>query len=144
MNGKFILLVEDNPDDEALTIRALKKGKIINEIFVVRDGQEALDFLFAQGQYSNRNIKSLPQIVLLDYKLPKLDGLEVLKAIRAKEETKLIPVVLLTSSREEKNLVDSYKNGANSYVVKPVDVSEFSLTVETLGMYWMLTNEPLS
>jgi two-component system, response regulator len=141
MEDKMILLVEDNPDDEALTVRALKKNNIGNRFVVVRDGVEALDFLFSTGAYSDRNPRDLPQLILLDIKLPKLDGLEVLKRIRADERTSLLPVVILTSSKEEQDLLQSYKLGANSYVRKPVDFNQFLEAVRQLGLYWLVINE---
>ena len=141
MEDKMILIVEDNPDDEELTIRALKKHNIGNRLVVVRDGVEALDFLFCTGAYSNRDPDDLPQTILLDLKLPKVDGLEVLKRIRADERTSLLPVVILTSSNEEQDLLRSYKNGANSYVRKPVDFTEFLDAARQLGLYWLVLNE---
>jgi two-component system response regulator len=141
MEDKMILIVEDNPDDEALTIRALKKNNIGNRLVVVHDGAEALDFLFCTGAYSNRDPNDLPQTILLDLKLPKVDGLEVLKRIRADERTSLLPVVILTSSSEERDLLQSYKNGANSYVRKPVDFNEFLDAARQLGLYWLVLNE---
>ena len=141
MEDKMILIVEDNPDDEALTIRALKKNNIGNRLVVVRDGVEALDFLFCTGAYSNRDPNDLPQTILLDLKLPKVDGLEVLKRIRADERTSLLPVVILTSSNEERDLLQSYRNGANSYVRKPVDFNEFLDAARQLGLYWLVLNE---
>ena len=141
MEDKMILIVEDNPDDEELTIRALKKNNIGNRLVVVRDGAEALDFLFCTGVYSNRDPHDLPQTILLDLKLPKVDGLEVLKRIRADERTSLLPVVILTSSSEEQDLLQSYKNGANSYVRKPVDFKEFLDAARQLGLYWLVINE---
>lgn len=141
MEDKMILIVEDNPDDEALTIRALKKNNIGNRLVVVRDGAEALDFLFCTGAYSNRNPLDLPQTILLDLKLPKVDGLEVLKRIRADGRTSLLPVVILTSSNEERDIVQSYKNGANSYIRKPVDFNEFLEAARQLGLYWLVLNE---
>jgi CheY-like chemotaxis protein len=141
MEHRYILLVEDNPDDELLTVRALKKSKILNRIEVVRDGAEALDFLFGEGKYSQRNGSELPQVILLDLKLPKLNGLEVLKRIRSSEKTALLPVVILTSSDEERDLINSYKLGANSYVKKPVDFSQFSEAVRQLGLYWLILNQ---
>jgi CheY-like chemotaxis protein len=141
MEDKMILIVEDNPDDEELTIRALKKNNIGNRLVVVRDGVEALDFLFCTGTYSSRDPNDLPQTILLDLKLPKVDGLEVLKRIRADERTSLLPVVILTSSNEERDLLQSYKNGANSYVRKPVDFTEFLDAARQLGLYWLVLNE---
>jgi two-component system response regulator len=141
MEDKMILIVEDNPDDEALTIRALRKNHIGNRLVVVRDGAEALDFLFCTGVYSNRDPNDLPQTILLDLKLPKVDGLEVLKRIRANERTSLLPVVILTSSNEERDLLQSYRNGANSYVRKPVDFNEFLDAARQLGLYWLVLNE---
>ena len=142
MNIKTILLVEDNPDDEALTIRALKKNNIMNEVAVARDGAEALDYLFGSGNFADRVTDMKPEVILLDLKLPKVDGLEVLRRLRADERTKLIPVVVLTSSKEERDLIESYRLGANSYVVKPVDFNQFSDAVRQLGLYWLLLNEP--
>jgi two-component system response regulator len=142
MNNKVILLVEDNPDDEALTLRGFRKANIANEIAVVRDGAEALDYLFATGAHADRDPAALPSVVLLDLKLPKVDGLEVLRRLREHPRTHTIPVVILTSSKEEQDLVRSYALGANSYVRKPVDFSEFAAAVRTLGMYWLLLNEP--
>jgi two-component system, response regulator len=139
---KVILLVEDNPDDEALTRRALKKNNILNEVVVAHDGVEALDFLFGTGTYAGRDVKIVPQIILLDLKLPKLDGLEVLRRIRADERTCILPVVILTSSKEEQDLVNGYKLGANSYIRKPVSFTQFSEAVRTLGLYWLVLNEP--
>ena len=132
-----ILLVEDNPDDEALTRRAFDRSNVVNSLDVVRDGQEALDYLFGNGEPA----KAAPALILLDLKLPKVDGLEVLKRIRAHDRTKLIPVVILTSSREETDLVAGYGNGANSYVRKPVDFDQFSESVRQLGLYWLVVNE---
>lgn len=136
-----ILLVEDNPDDEALTIRALKHHNIANDVVVTRDGVEALDYLFCRGKYAGNTDNDLPQVVLLDLKLPKIDGLEVLKEMRANERTSALPVVVLTSSNEEKDIVDSYNLGANSYVRKPVDFVQFISAVEQLGMYWLVLNQ---
>ncbi len=141
MDNKIILVVEDNPDDEALTLRALRKNRIKNEIIVARDGVEALDYLFATGKFASREPGAVPQLILLDLKLPKVDGLEVLRKIRADKRTKLLPVVVLTSSNEEKDLVDSYSLGANSYVRKPVDFVQFSQAIEQLGLYWLIINE---
>jgi two-component system response regulator len=140
MQTKSILLVEDNPDDEALTKRAFQKARIRNELFVARDGAEALDFIFGTGTHAHRNIKELPQLVLLDLKLPKVDGLEVLRRIRADDRTRLLPVIMLTSSAEQKDLVEGYQNGVNSYIVKPVDTGQFEECVKQLGLYWMLLN----
>lgn len=137
-----ILLVEDNPDDEALTLRALKKNNILNDVIVVRDGQEALDFLFGIGDYEGRDTTVQPHVILLDLKLPKVDGLEVLQALRSDERTRLLPVVILTSSREEQDIVAGYRLGANSYVRKPVDFAEFTEAVRQLGLFWLLLNEP--
>jgi two-component system response regulator len=141
MREKVILLVEDNPNDEALTLRALKKGRAINNVVVMRDGAEALDYLFAEGAHSGRDVTDLPEVVLLDLNLPKLGGLEVLRRIRTREATKLLPVVILTSSKEEKDLAGGYGSGANSYVVKPVDFVQFSEAVRQLGLYWLAINE---
>lgn len=139
--SKFILLVEDNKDDEDLTLRALRKGNISNEIVVVRDGAEALEYLFAQGAYAGRDINQKPQVVLLDLKLPKVNGLEVLQKIREADAFKTLPVVILTSSREEKDLLNGYKLGANSYICKPVDMNQFSTAIQQLGLYWLVLNE---
>jgi two-component system response regulator len=136
-----ILLVEDNPDDEALTLRAFSKNNIRNPVVVARNGAEALDYLFASGDYAGRDVADLPQVVLLDLKLPKVDGLEVLRQIRADERTELLPVVILTSSREEQDLVEGYRLGANSYVRKPVNFDEFVEAARQLGLYWLLLNE---
>jgi CheY-like chemotaxis protein len=142
MNDKIILLVEDNADDEKLTLRALKKNNISNEVAVARNGAEALDYLFGTGTYAGRNLNIVPQVVLLDLKLPKLDGLEVLRRLRADERTKLLPVVILTSSDEEQDRFSSYGLGANSYVRKPVDFNQFSEAVRQLGLYWLVVNQP--
>src|SRR5450631_3077632 len=139
--NKTILLVEDNPDDAKLTLRAFKRNNMLNPIVVVRDGVEALDFLFARGAHAERAGKPLPTLIVLDLKLPKLDGLGVLKTIRVDERTKLIPVVVLTSSKEEQDLIHSYSLGANSYVRKPVDFAEFLEAVRVLGIYWLMMNQ---
>lgn len=137
-----ILLVEDNPRDVELTLHALKKNNISNHIHVVRDGEEALDFIFATGPYSNRDVSDRPRIILLDLKLPKVDGLEVLERIKSDPDTRVIPVVVLTSSREERDIVQSYQLGVNSYIVKPVDFEQFTQAMQQLGMYWLLLNQP--
>ena len=142
MASDVILLVEDNPDDEALTIRALNRNKISNDVVVARDGVEAIDYLFAIGSYSDRDVNDLPRLVLLDLKLPKADGLEVLKRIRADDRTKRLPVVVLTSSKEDQDLVDSYNLGVNSYIHKPVDFMQFTEAVRQVGLYWLVLNEP--
>lgn len=141
MNQKTILLVEDNADDEALTLRALNKNKVANKIIVVRDGAEALEYLFCTGAYADRDPHDPPQITLLDLKLPKVDGLEVLSQVRANPTTKMLPIVILTSSREEQDLMKAYTNGANSYVRKPVDFNEFVEAIGKLGLYWLILNE---
>ncbi len=141
MNNKVILLVEDNPDDVKLTMRALKKSNVLNEVIVAQDGAEALDYLFCTGKYSDRDKNVMPQVVLLDLKMPKVDGLEVLKRMRADERTRLLPVVVLTTSSEDKDRVGSYKLGANSYVRKPVDFNQFVEAVQQLGLYWLVLNE---
>jgi len=141
MQKRMLLLVEDNPDDEALTLRALKQNKISNEVVVARDGAEALDFLFCAGAYVNRDQHVLPEVVLLDLKLPKIDGLEVLRRLRADERTRLLPVVILTSSGEEQDLVTGYRLGANSYIRKPVDFDQFVEAVRNLGLYWLVLNQ---
>lgn len=140
MNDHVILLVEDNPDDEALMLRALKQNNVYNETVVARDGVEALDYLFARGEWARRDIKVHPQVVLLDLKLPKLDGLEVLKAMRANPQTRSIPVVVLTSSKEQEDVIASYALGANSFVRKPLDFNQFRDAVRQLGIYWLLLN----
>jgi two-component system, response regulator len=141
MNEKMILLVEDNPDDEELTLRALKKNNIGNNLTVVRDGAEALDFLFCTGAYASRDGQDLPQVVLLDLNLPKVGGLDVLRRIRENEVTRFLPVVILTSSKEEQDLIKGYSLGANSYVRKPVDFNQFVEAVRQLGLYWLVLNE---
>ena len=138
---KVILLVEDNPDDEALTLRALKKNNIKNDVVVARDGVEALDYLFGTGAHTGRDLSVQPQVILLDLKLPRADGLEVLRQIRANPRTSLLAVVVLTSSKEEEDLIGSYSLGANSYVRKPVNFSDFIAAVKTLGLFWLLLNE---
>ncbi len=141
MKGKIILLVEDNPDDEALTLRALRSSNILNEVVVARDGREALDYLFGEGAYAGRDLNIMPEVVLLDLKLPKIDGLEVLRQIRANEKIGFIPIVILTSSGEEKDIMSSYKLGANSYIRKPVDFVQFTESAKQLGLYWLVLNE---
>ena len=141
MKPQSILLVEDNPDDEALTVRALKKHNIANNIVVARDGVEAVDYLLGTGQYAGRDVSQKPQIVLLDLKLPKMDGIEVLRRIRANPGTETLPVVILTSSKEEGDVIDGYRNGCNSYVRKPVNFDEFLEAARQLGLYWLLLNE---
>jgi len=138
---KVILLVEDNPDDEMLTLRAMRKNNIANEIVVARDGAEALEYIFATGTYEGRNMTERPQVILLDLNLPKIGGLEVLKKIREDPRTALFPVVILTSSKEERDLVESYRLGANSYIRKPVDFLQFSEAIRQLGLYWLVLNE---
>jgi two-component system response regulator len=139
---KVILLVEDNPDDEALTLRALKKNNILNKVVVARDGIEALDYLFGTGAHAGRDVSDQPQIVLLDLKLPKVDGLEVLRRIRANERTSLQPVVILTTSNEDRDVISSYQLGANSYIRKPVDFEQFMEAIRQLGLYWLVLNVP--
>jgi two-component system, response regulator len=141
MDEKTILLVEDNADDELLTLRALRKNNIKNLVVVARDGVEALDYLLGDGNLAGHSCKSLPQVILLDLKLPKLDGLEVLRRIRADERTKLLPVVILTSSNEEQDRLNGYNLGANSYVRKPVDFEQFTAAARQLGLYWLVLNE---
>ncbi|WP_310425034.1 response regulator [Chamaesiphon sp. VAR_48_metabat_135_sub] len=141
-NNKVILLVEDNPDDEALAIRAFKRHHISNEVVVAHDGVEALDYLFGTGMYAGRDITNKPSVILLDLKLPKVDGLEVLRHLRADPNTRFLPVVVLTTSSEERDAIDSYSLGCNSYIRKPVDFVEFSEAIRQLGMYWLLLNEP--
>ena len=141
MSQPIILLVEDNPDDELLTVRAFKKSNIVNEVVVVRDGIEALDWLFVSGEHADRDPSTQPQVVLLDLKLPRLDGLEVLRRIRADARTALLPVVVMTSSKEEEDIIRSYELGANSYIRKPVEFDRFVEAVKSLGMYWLVLNE---
>ena len=143
MIKRNILLVEDNPDDVALTLRALNKNNIANEVIVAKDGVEALDYLFGEGTYAGRDATNVPAVILLDLKLPRIDGLEVLERLRKDERTKFAPVVVLTSSKEEQDLVRSYKLGANSYIRKPVDFIRFSEAVRQLGLYWLVLNEPV-
>lgn len=142
MNEKIILLVEDNPDDEELTIRSLRKANITNNIQIAQDGQEALEYLFCEGKYKDRDPDKKPTVVLLDLKLPKLNGIDVLRQMRSDPRTMLIPVVVLTSSSEDEDMLNSYESGANSYVRKPVDFAAFAEVVTQLGVYWMLHNQP--
>ena len=140
MDKKIILLVEDNPDDEVLTVRVLKKNNILNDMVVARDGAEALDYLFGAGSYADRDMTVMPQLILLDLKLPKIDGLEVLRRVRGDERTRLLPVVVLTSSSEEQDVIESYRLGANSYIRKPVDFTQFTAAIRNLGLYWLVLN----
>jgi two-component system, response regulator len=142
MDNKIILLVEDNPDDVELTLRAFRKNDISNKVVVAKDGVEALDYLFGKGMYAGRDVKDMPVVTLLDLKLPKISGLEVLKAIRQNELTKLLPVVILTSSAQEEDVATGYKLGANSFVRKPVDFKEFVEAIKFLGLYWLVWNQP--
>lgn len=142
MHDKKILLVEDNPSDIDLTIRAFQKNRINNELIVAEDGEEALEYLFGTGKYANRDITESPAFILLDLKLPKIDGLEVLQRIRADERTRLLPIVILSSSKENRDVAESYSRGANSYIRKPVDFKKFSEAVLQLGLYWLVLNEP--
>jgi CheY-like chemotaxis protein len=137
-----ILLVEDSPADAELALRTLRKQNLANQLHLVRDGAEALDFIFATGAYAHRNVRNGPKVVLLDLKLPKVDGLEVLRRIKGDPRTKHIPIVIMTSSREERDVIESYKLGVNSYVVKPVDFEQFAEAVADLGLYWLLLNQP--
>jgi len=141
MNDKIILLVEDNPDDVELTLRSLRKNSVLNEVVVAGDGVEALDYLLGTGAHAGRDLSAMPAVILLDLKLPRIDGLEVLRRLRADERTELLPVVILTSSKEEKDMINGYKLGANSYIRKPVDFTQFSEAVSQLGLYWLLLNE---
>jgi two-component system response regulator len=141
MTDKVILLVEDNPDDELLTLRALRKNDVTGEVVVARDGVEALDYLFGTGAHAGRDTGVMPQLILLDLKLPKIDGLEVLRRLRADERTRLLPVVILTSSREQQDMLEGYGLGANSYVRKPVNFEQFVRAVEQLKLYWLILNE---
>jgi len=136
-----ILLVEDNEDDEALTLRALKKNNIANEVIVARDGEQALDYLFATGAYGERDATEVPQIILLDLNLPRISGLDVLRRLRGDERTRLLPVIVLTSSKEDQDVIQSYSLGANSYVRKPVDFAQFTEAVKTLGLFWLVLNQ---
>jgi len=142
ISRRVILLVEDSADDEALTLRALTRNNIGNEVVVARDGEEALEWLFATGRHADRDHRQQPALVLLDLKLPKIDGLEVLRRIRARVETRLVPVVILTSSREEQDRLRGYLNGANSYIRKPIDFAHFVEAVRQVGLYWLVLNEP--
>jgi CheY-like chemotaxis protein len=144
VNQVEILLVEDNPDDVELTTRALKKMNLANRLYVVRDGAEALDFIYGEGKYQERSVKNLPRLILLDLKLPKINGIEVLRKVKSDERTKYMPVVVLTSSSEERDMVDSYHLGANSYIVKPVEFEKFANAVSEVGYYWMVLNKPLN
>src|SRR5690242_17516178 len=137
-----ILLVEDNPGDAEMAIRALRKNHVINTVLHLQDGEEALNYLFAQGEYKGRNIDDVPKVILLDLKMPKVDGLEVLKKIKSDQRTNIIPVVLLTSSKEEKDILDGYKFGVNSYIVKPVDFENFVKAISEIGLYWLFLNQP--
>jgi two-component system response regulator len=141
VNTTIILLVEDNSDDEALTMRAFKKSNLRNEVIVVRDGAEALDFLFGIGDFEGRDLNVMPHLILLDLKLPKIDGLEVLRRLRADPRTKLLPVVILTSSKEQEDMIRGYSLGANSYVRKPIDFNQFIASIQQLGLYWLVLNE---
>ena len=141
MNSKQILLVEDNPDDVKLTLRALERSRIANEVVVAQDGVEAIEYLSGTGKFAGRNSDVLPQVVLLDLKMPRMDGLEFLQRIRAEEKTRLLPVVVLTTSSEDRDRIESYKLGANSYVRKPVDFNQFADAVQNLGLYWLVLNE---
>ncbi len=141
MDEKIILLVEDSPDDELLTVRALKKSNVVNKVVVARDGAEALDYLFGEGAYAGRGTGETPEVILLDLKLPKMGGLEVLRRLRADPRTELLPVIILTSSKEEQDLIRGYKLGANSYIRKPVDFAQFSEAVRQLKLYWLVINQ---
>jgi two-component system, response regulator len=137
-----VLLVEDNDDDALLAVRSLKKYNLANKLYRVYDGEEALDFIFAQGAYQHRNINNTPRVILLDLKMPKKDGLEVLRAVREDKRTRHIPVVILTSSKEDRDIAESYNLGVNSYIVKPVDFQKFAESIRDIGMYWLVLNEP--
>lgn len=143
MTKKIILLVEDNRDDEELTLLAFEQSGIVNEVVVVRDGAEALDYLFGTGTYADRDLNNMPAVILLDLKLPKIDGLEVLRRLRADGQTRFLPVVVLTTSKEDQDLINSYRLGCNSYVRKPVDFTEFLEAARQLGLYWLRLNEAL-
>jgi two-component system response regulator len=142
MNDKIILLVEDNPNDEELTLMALERSKVTNKVVVVRDGQEVLDYLFGTGTHAGRDTSLLPQVMLLDLNLPKINGLDVLKRLRADDRTRMLPVVILTSSAEERDRLAAYGSHANSYIRKPVDFDQFTEAVRQLGLYWLVLNEP--
>ncbi len=142
MKTKTILLVEDNPDDVKLTLRALAKSRIANDVVVAKDGVEAIDYLFGRGRFEGRDTNMMPQVILLDLKMPRMDGLEVLRYIRSEEKTKLLPVVILTTSNEDKDRMDSYSLYANSYIRKPVDFNQFAEAIQQLGLYWLVLNEP--
>ena len=141
MDDRIMLLVEDNPSDEALTLRAFRKNNIVNEVVVARDGVEALDYLFGTGRYEGRDLRKMPVVTLLVLKLPRIDGLQVLRRVRGDDRTSLLPVVILTSSKEEQDIIASYRLGANSYVRKPVDFEQFADAIRQLGLYWMVLNE---
>ena len=143
MLKKSILLVEDNPDDEALTLRAFRKSNVLNEIVVARDGAEALDYLLCTGKHAARDVEDTPALILLDLKLPKIEGIEVLRRLRAAEHSRLTPVVILTSSREEQDVVGGYTLGANSFIRKPVNFEKFAEAMQLIGLYWLLLNEPV-
>ncbi len=142
MKSKIILLVEDNPDDRELTLNAFQQSGIANDVILARDGAEALDYLFAEGRHAGRDLAVMPAVTLLDLKLPKVDGLEVLRRVRADARTCLLPVVILTSSKEEQDMIQSYSRGANSYIRKPVDFEKFNVAIRQLGLYWLVINEP--
>jgi len=143
LNAVEILIVEDDPRDAELTLRALKKNNLANNVYVAEDGEEALDFFFCRGKFESRNFQNPPKVVLLDLKLPKISGLEILRAVKADQRTKYIPIVVVTSSREEPDMKEAYALGVNSYVVKPVDFDKFVNAMSSLGLYWLLVNQPL-